>query len=113
VILVVVWAGALGGVILKLAWVDSPKWVSAVVYVGLGWVAIATGPQLWDAIGPLGFAGIAAGGVLYSLGAFVYARGWPDPSPEVFGYHEIFHVFVIVAAALHYAVIVGAVLPSA
>ena len=113
VILFVVWAGALGGVVLKLAWIDAPKWVAAVVYVALGWVAIATGPELWGAIGWLGFLGIAAGGVLYSLGAFVYARGWPNPSPEVFGYHEVFHVFVIVAAALHYAVITFAVMPGA
>jgi hemolysin III len=113
VILIVVWAGAAGGVILKLAWIDAPKWLAAVIYVALGWVAIATGPQLWDAIGPLGFLGIATGGVLYSLGAFVYAKGWPNPRPEVFGYHEVFHLFVIVAAALHYAVITFAVLPDA
>jgi hemolysin III len=113
VILIVIWSGALAGVILKLAWIDAPKWITAVVYVALGWVAVATGPQLWSAISPLGFFGIAAGGALYSAGAVVYARGRPNPFPGVFGYHEVFHAFVIVAAALHYAVICFVVLPSA
>lgn len=110
VIFIAVWAGAAAGVVLKLAWIDAPKWLTAVIYVALGWVAIATGPQIVDAIGWLPFAGIAAGGILYSLGAVVYARSWPNPSPGVFGYHEVFHVLVIAAAALHYAVISFAVL---
>jgi hemolysin III len=110
-ILIVVWAGAIGGVVFKLLWIDAPKWVFAAVYVALGWVSIAIFGQLPDAIGWLGVAGLAAGGLLYTLGAAVYASGWPDPSPRVFGYHEVFHVMVVAAAALHYAVIAFAVLP--
>lgn len=111
VILAVVWGGALAGVTLSLAWPGAPKWLTALVYVALGWVAVAAMPQLWDTLGPWSVAGLAAGGVLYTAGAVVYARGRPDPRPETFGYHEIFHAFVILAAAVHYAVIAFAVLP--
>jgi hemolysin III len=111
VILAVVWGGAAGGVILNLLWTTAPKWVSALVYVGLGWVAIAAVPQLWDGLGWLGMLGLGAGGLLYTAGAVVYARGRPDPVPQVFGYHEVFHVLVIAAAAAHYAVIAFGVLP--
>jgi len=110
-ILIVLWAGALGGMIFKLAWIDAPKWLLAAIYVVLGLVSAAVFGQLPGAIGWLGVAGLAAGGVLYTAGAVVYASGRPNPAPAVFGYHEIFHVLVIVAAALHYAVIAFAVLP--
>jgi hemolysin III len=110
-ILIVVWAGALGGVVFKLLWIDAPKWLFAVVYVALGWVSAAVFGQLPAAIGWLGVSGLAVGGLLYTVGAVVYASGWPDPSPRVFGYHEVFHVLVVAAAALHYAVIAFAVLP--
>jgi hemolysin III len=110
-ILIVVWAGAVGGIVFKLLWIDAPKWLFAAVYVALGWVAVAVFGQLPATIGWLGVAGLGAGGLLYTVGAVVYASGWPDPSPRVFGYHEVFHVLVVAAAALHYAVIAFAVLP--
>src|SRR5436309_2636969 len=97
-ILIVVWAGALGGVVFKLLWIDAPKWLLAALYVALGWVAVSVFGQLPAAIGWLGVSGLAAGGLLYTLGAVVYASGWPDPSPRVFGYHEVFHVLVVAAA---------------
>ncbi len=110
-ILVVVWAGALGGVLFKLVWIDAPKWVFAAVYIALGWVAASVFGQLPGTIGWLGVAGLAAGGLLYTVGAVVYASERPNPFPKVFGYHEVFHALVIAAAALHYAVIAFAVLP--
>ena len=110
-ILIVLWAGALGGVIFKLAWIDAPKWLFAAVYVALGLVSAAVFGELPAAIGWLGVAGLAAGGLLYIVGAVIYASGRPNPWPKVFGYHEVFHALVIAAAALHYAVIAFAVLP--
>jgi hemolysin III len=110
-ILIVVWAGAVGGVVFKLVWIDAPKWLFAGVYVALGWVSIAIFGELPAAIGWLGVAGLAVGGLLYTLGAVVYASERPNPFPRVFGYHEVFHALVIAAAALHYAVIAFAVLP--
>jgi hemolysin III len=111
VVLIVVWAGAIGGVVFKLAWIDAPKWLFAAVYVALGWVSIAVFGELPAAIGWLGLAGLALGGLLYTVGALVYATERPNPIPSVFGYHEVFHALVITAAALHYAVIAFAVLP--
>jgi hemolysin III len=110
-ILIVLWAGALGGVVFKLAWIDAPKWLFAAVYVALGLVTAAVLGELPATIGWLGVAGLAGGGLLYLVGAVIYASGRPDPVPAVFGYHEVFHAFVLAAAGLHYAVIAFAVLP--
>ncbi len=111
IVLIVVWAGALGGVVFKLLWIDAPKWLLALVYVTLGSVVAAVLGELPAAVGWLGVAGLAGGGLLYAVGAVIYASGRPNPWPKTFGYHEIFHALVIVAAALHYAVIAFAVLP--
>ena len=113
VILVVVWAGALGGIVLKLAWIDAPKPLVAVLYVMLGWVAVAAFPDLVRELGVTSTALVVAGGLLYTAGAVVYALGRPDPVPTVFGYHEVFHALVIAAAALQYAAIAFFVLPDA
>ena len=110
-ILIVVWAGALGGVIFKLLWIDAPKWLFAAVYLALGWVSVAIFGELPAAVGWIGVAGLAGGGLLYTLGAVVYASGRPNPWPRTFGYHEVFHALVLAAAAMHYAVIAFVVLP--
>jgi hemolysin III len=110
-ILIVLWAGALGGVVFKLVWIDAPKWLLASVYVVLGCVSAAILGELPAAIGWLGVAGLTTGGLLYALGAIIYASGRPNPWPRVFGYHEVFHALVLAAAGLHYAVIAFAVLP--
>ncbi len=111
-ILIVVWAGAMSGIALKLAWIDAPRWVAVIVFVALGWVGVFAVPQLWQALGPLPVLLVGAGGVLYTVGAVIYATKKPDPKPEVFGYHEIFHLLVIGAASLHYAAIAFFVLPA-
>ncbi len=113
VILVVVWAGAIGGIVLKLVWIDAPKWLVALIYVALGWVAVAATPDLVNAVGLTAAGMVGLGGLLYTVGAVVYARRRPDPVPTVFGYHEVFHLLVIVAAGLQYAVIAFWVLPGA
>ncbi|HEX9481535.1 MAG TPA: hemolysin III family protein [Solirubrobacteraceae bacterium] len=110
-ILIVMWGGALGGIVFKLLWIDAPKWLFATVYALLGLVTAAVFGELPAAIGWLGVSGLALGGLLYLIGAVVYASGRPNPWPRIFGYHEIFHALVIVAAGLQYAVIAFAVLP--
>jgi hemolysin III len=112
VMLVAVWAGAVLGVVFNLVWSDAPKWLHAVVYVALGWVAVAAVPQLGAAIGLGGVLLLALAGVLYTVGAVVYAVRRPDPVPTVFGYHELFHSLVIAAAALQCAVIAFWILPA-
>ena len=113
VVLVLVWAGAAGGVALKLLWIDAPKWLTATVYVTLGWAGLAALPELAARVGLGALVLIVIGGLLYSAGAAVYAWGRPDPAPAVFGYHEVFHLLVIAAAAAHYAAVAFFVLPAA
>jgi hemolysin III len=112
-ILIAVWGGAAVGIVLNLAWVDAPKWVTAIVYVTLGWVAIAAFPEMFSKLGVVAITLVAVGGVLYTSGAVVYALRRPDPAPAVFGYHEVFHLLVIVAAALQFAAVAFYVLPAA
>jgi hemolysin III len=112
VLLSVVWAGALVGLTLHLLWIDVPKWMSAMLYVALGWVGVVAFPQLVGDLGWYVSALLLAGGILYSAGAAVYALQWPDPRPLVFGYHEVFHVLVVAAAAVHYAAVVLVLRPS-
>ena len=102
-----VWVGAVVGVAFSVGnfWPGAPKLVTAVPYVAVGWVAAAALPALLDGLGPGSFGLVIAGGTLYTLGAAVYATRKPDPSPRVFGYHEVFHALVSAAAACHLAVV--------
>ena len=113
VILIVVWAGALAGVLMKLVWIDAPKALVAVTYIMLGWVALAAFPDMIERLGVTASTLVAVGGLLYTLGALVYAFQRPNPAPSVFGYHEVFHALVILAAAIQYAVIAFYVIPGA
>jgi hemolysin III len=111
-LLVAVWAAAAAGVVVELIWVDAPKWVTALVYISVGWIGALGFPAIVVEAGIGAGALIAAGGILYTAGAVVYARQRPDPNPAVFGYHEIFHLLVIAAAALHFAAVAAYALPA-
>jgi hemolysin III len=106
----IVWGGAVLGIVMSVAWVKAPKALVAIVCVLLGWAAVPLLPALKAALGTGAVVLLAAGGVVYSLGAAVYALRRPDPFPKVFGYHEIFHALVIAAAVCHFAVVARAVL---
>ncbi|MHA6798485.1 PAQR family membrane homeostasis protein TrhA [Bounagaea algeriensis] len=105
VVLAVVWGGALGGVILKLAWPNGPRWVGVPVYLALGWVAVFVLPELLMHAGVAALTLLVVGGVLYSLGGVAYAAKRPDPWPHTFGYHEVFHTAVSAAAICHHIAI--------
>jgi hemolysin III len=111
-ILVVVWAGAVAGAIVEMIWIDHPKWASALIYLSLGWVAVATFPALWSSLGVAGSMLVVTGGLLYTAGAVIYAIQRPNPNPAVFGYHEIFHLLVIVAAVAHFSAVAFFALPQ-
>jgi len=111
-VLIAVWGGALLGIALKMFWPDTPKWLTAAVYVALGWVAVIAFPELASELGITGMGLVAGGGILYTVGAVVYALRRPDPVPAVFGYHEIFHVLVIAAAALQFVAVAAYALPA-
>jgi len=113
VILAIAWVGAAAGVALSLGWIHAPRAVHAGSYLILGWLAVIAVPQLLGELGVAPLVLLGAGGVLYSIGAVIYASQRPDPWPRTFGFHEIFHALVIAAAAAQYAAVVGWVLPAA
>lgn len=105
VLLSVVWCVALAGIVLKMVRIDGFTALGGTLYVTLGWVAVVLAPQLVRGLGGLLVGLVLAGGILYTTGAIVLARRRPDPAPATFGYHEIFHSFVIGGSACHYAVV--------
>lgn len=111
-ILIGVWVLAAVGASFNLVWISAPKWLLTVVYMAIGWAAAVTVPQLASAIGVGGLALLVLSGFIYTAGAVVYAFKRPDPVPTVFGYHELFHALVVVAAAVQYAVIAVWVAPG-
>jgi hemolysin III len=100
--LAAIWIVAALGVSVSIAWPDAPKKVMAVIYVGFGWMAVPVLPMIRATIGDGTLALLFLGGLLYSLGAIIYALRRPDPFPAVFGFHEIFHLCVVAAAACHF-----------
>lgn len=111
-LLIVVWVAALAGSIAELALADASKWIMAIVCVSLGWISIIALPDIAQQIGAAGTVLLAAGGVAYTAGAIVYATQKPDPAPATFGYHEVFHLLVVIAIALQYAVVAFWALPA-
>ncbi|GAA3965473.1 PAQR family membrane homeostasis protein TrhA [Gordonia caeni] len=101
-VLGIAWAGAIGGVLLKLIWPGSPRWLGVVLYLLLGWLIVSVAPALLHNTGVAVFVLLAVGGFFYSLGGVLYALHWPEPWPGTFGHHEVFHTCTAVAAALHY-----------
>jgi len=112
IVLGIVWGASAVGIVMRFAWTDAPRWAVALPYVAVGWIALGALPELFHYLGGLGFALMLSGGALYTIGAVVYALKRPDPWPEVFGYHEIFHGCVVTAAALHLSLIAFVVLPA-
>jgi hemolysin III len=113
VVLVGVWSGAAAGIVFTLLWADAPKWLSAGAYVALGWFSIIAVPEITARAGAGALVLLAIGGLAYTAGAVVYARRRPDPRPATFGYHEIFHVLVVVAAAAHFSAVAAFAVPHA
>jgi len=93
-----VWTGAVVGIVLRQVWLDAPQWAVAIPYVVVGWCSLVVAPQLFRALGGVGFALMLIAGVAYTAGALIYARKWPDPWPNVFGFHEAFHACTVIGA---------------
>lgn len=102
VIFGVVWGGALGGILVRNVVRQPPAWVPVALYLALGWVAVAVIPQVLSRGGVAVLVLLLVGGVFYTLGALVYARKKPNPSPQWFGFHEVFHALTVLAFASHY-----------
>jgi len=97
------WGGAAMGIVARWLVAHPPRGMMNTLFISLGWVSVICVPAMYDGIGGTGLVLIGIGGLLYTLGALVVGARWPDPWPATFGYHEIWHVFVVVAVAFHYA----------
>jgi len=105
VILSIAWAGAVLGITLKLARIDGLHGVTGILYIGLGWLATIALPQLVRGMTLPQLTLLVTGGLLYTAGAIVFASKRPDPRPAIFGFHEVWHSFMVAAAACHFAMI--------
>jgi len=101
-LLAIVWTGALVGVALRLFWTGAPRWLSTALYVVVGWVVVFFISDLVDGAGAAEVVLIAVGGILYTLGAIVYATKRPNPAQRTYGFHELFHSLTIAAFTAHY-----------
>jgi hemolysin III len=108
-----IWGLALCGILLKFLWMDAPRWLSVALYLGMGWSALVAAPTLFRVVPPGGIAWVLAGGVVYSAGALIYGLKRPNLVPGVFGFHELWHLFVVAGSACHFWAVLHYVAPLA
>ena len=111
--LAIAWGLALCGASLKLLWMEAPRWLSVLLYLGMGWVAVAAVPALLRTLPAGGMAWVLAGGLTYSAGALVYGLKRPNPIPGAFGFHELWHLFVVAGSACHFWAVLRYLVPLA
>lgn len=113
ILLSIVWGIAIAGILIKAFWVYCPKWVSSVLYIGMGWTCVLAFTQILNNMSPAAFAWLLAGGIIYTLGGVIYALKLPlfNSKHKNFGSHEIFHLFVMGGSACHFVVMYSYLLP--
>jgi hemolysin III len=109
--LAIVWTFAAVGIAVKLLYMGAPRWVSAGIYLLMGWLSLAAAGEMLAALPPFSLVWMIVGGVIYSLGAIVYATKIFNFAPGKFGFHEVWHIFVLLGAAAHFLAVVGVVMP--
>jgi hemolysin III len=110
-LLALIWGLALCGVLLKILWMDAPRWLSVVLYLGMGWVAVIAAPVIFRAMPAGGMEWVLGGGLIYSAGALVYGLKRPNPVPGMFGFHELWHLFVVAGSICHFWAVLWYVAP--
>ena len=113
ILLSIVWAIAITGILIKAFWVYCPKWVSSVLYIGMGWTCVLAFTQILNNMSPAAFGWLLAGGIIYTVGGVIYALKLPifNSRHKNFGSHEIFHLFVMGGSACHFVVMYAFLLP--
>lgn len=107
-----VWALAVAGTIFKVFWFTAPRWLSTALYLGMGWIAVLAISPMLSVLGLGAILWLAAGGLFYTVGAVIYALRWPDFRPGIFGYHELWHFFVLAGSICHFMMMILHVLPG-
>jgi channel protein (hemolysin III family) len=108
-ILSVVWTVAILGITSKILWIDMPRWLSTLLYIGMGWIALFALKPLYDSLTLVSFLLLVLGGVMYTIGGVIYAIKKPNISKS-FGFHELFHIFCILGSACHYLSVLNIIL---
>ncbi len=113
ILLSIVWGIAIVGILIKAFWVYCPKWVSSVLYIGMGWTCVLAFTQILNNMSPAAFGWLLAGGIIYTVGGIIYALKLPifNSRHKNFGSHEIFHLFVMGGSACHFVVMYAFLLP--
>jgi hemolysin III len=106
-----VWTLAVCGIVLKVLWMDAPRWLSVGIYLAMGWVAVIAASAIFRALPPGGIAWILGGGLVYSAGALIYGLKRPNLVPGIFGFHELWHLFVMAGSACHFWVMLRYIAP--
>ncbi|HET9858896.1 MAG TPA: hemolysin III family protein [Nocardioidaceae bacterium] len=101
-LLAIAWGGAALGILFRLFWTGAPRWLYTPIYIMLGWAAVFYFPAFFASAKAATITCLVVGGLLYTIGGFVYGFRWPNPSPRWFGFHEVFHTLTIIAFATHY-----------
>ena len=101
-LLAIIWSLAIIGILIKLFWIHAPRWFSAVIYLLSGWIALIYLFPIIDILGTAGSLWLFVGGGFYTIAAVVYVAKKPDPWPEFFGFHEVFHIFIMIGSAMHF-----------
>lgn len=111
-LMILVWGIAIAGILIKAFWVYCPKWVSSVLYIGMGWICVLAFTQILNSLTPAAFGWLLAGGIIYTIGGVIYALKLPifNSHHKNFGSHEIFHLFVMGGSVCHFVLIYGFVL---
>jgi hemolysin III len=112
-LLSLIWGLALCGVLLKVLWMGAPRWLSVALYLGMGWVAVVAAPALLRSLPTGGIAWVLTGGLVYSAGALIYGFKRPNLIPGLFGFHELWHLFVVAGSACHFWAVLRYVTPLA
>jgi hemolysin III len=103
----IIWSLAVIGIVVKIFYIKAPRWLSAGIYVIMGWISVGAAGEMLSALPTWVFAWLLAGGIIYTLGAVVYATKIFNFKPGVFGFHEVWHIFVLLAAAAHFVAVMG------
>jgi len=110
--LALIWSLAVIGIVIKLFIIKAPRWVTAGVYLLMGWLAIGAGRQVLASIPTGVLVLLLVGGLFFTWGAVIYILKKPDPVPGVFGFHEVWHIFVILGAFSHFMIMLAFIAPS-
>jgi hemolysin III len=101
-LLFIIWSIALAGILIKIFWIQAPRWLSTTIYVLMGWMAIVVIIPLIEVLQVQALVWLLIGGVFFTIGAVIYALKKPDPYPGILGFHEIFHLFVLAGSFSHF-----------